>query len=1001
MRKIIFICILINSLSTIFAQNSQSTSTIGNKALFFEGKELFISRDYHGCITQLLKFKTFSKDVNLNEESDYMLAACAFETNDIDTKKLLVNYLTKYPYSLKNDRIRFLIGTTDFLHNRYVECIAVMKSLNLSSLSSTEQDDCQYRLAYSYLSTDSTLEALNIFRELKRNSPKYGDAATYYCAWYDYKNKAFDNAVSGFEAVKKNPSFIENACFYLTQIHFINHQYSETILSGEAIFSTIKNKSNQSELARIIGESYYRQGETTKAIEYLSKYAEIEDSPLAESMYLLGVSLFTKQEYTKAIQFLKFAAVRNDELGQNAYYYLGCSYLKIGDKKNARLAFEIASRSDFNQKAKELSLYNYAMLIYETDYTGFNEAVPIFELFLNSFPDSKEVDKISSCLSEVYMTSKNFTTVLASIEKIKHPSLKILSAKQRILLQIGIQELINGKVDNARKRLSEAIEMGDFDNENIADAHNLRGEIAFRQSKFSDAASDFQSYLSKTKSNNKEAKTVATYNLGYTYFKTQTINKAQSTFEKALAIGFKKNPVLTADILNRLGDCRYYLKDYAIAEKYYARAAQTSEINADYSLFQQAQIFSLQKQYNSEIKLLDKILSDFPKSEFRDQALFMKAQTYQAIDKKEVAIESYSNLISDFPKSRLIPSAAVQLGMVYLGLNNIKKSIEWYKYTLTTFPESDEANVANEDLKRIYKDQNQISEYAQFLKTLNRKFNFSTTEQDSLMYLGAEKNYMKGNKKDALRNFSDYLKAFPQGAFSLYANYYLAMSYLDQKNDSIATIYLTKILTQPDNKFTETALTYSANISFAKGDYNNAYKLYNLLSQKIAMNKKRSEIWGKLIQCTWAIHKFKETIAIADSIIEEPKSDSELKANARYFRSKSNIALQKTDNLVNDLSVLAADTRNEKGAEAKFLLAEYYYQSDNYKKAETEVFDYIDKGTPHQHWLARSFILLTDIYIKNNDLFQAKQYLLSLKNNYKEHDPEIETMIDERMLKVK
>jgi hypothetical protein len=41
-------------------------------------------------------------------------------------------------------------------------------------------------------------------------------------------------------------------------------------------------------------------------------------------------------------------------------------------------------------------------------------------------------------------------------------------------------------------------------------------------------------------------------------------------------------------------------------------------------------------------------------------------------------------------------------------------------------------------------------------------------------------------------------------------------------------------------------------------------------------------------------------------------------------------------------------------------------------------------------------VLLADIYIKQNNDFQAKQYLLSLQKNYKPAD-EIQTMITERL----
>ena len=66
------------------------------------------------------------------------------------------------------------------------------------------------------------------------------------------------------------------------------------------------------------------------------------------------------------------------------------------------------------------------------------------------------------------------------------------------------------------------------------------------------------------------------------------------------------------------------------------------------------------------------------------------------------------------------------------------------------------------------------------------------------------------------------------------------------------------------------------------------------------------------------------------------------------------------------------------------------------EKAEKIIFDFIDKNTPYPYWLARCFVLLSDIYLSRNDDFQAKQYLLSLKENYTQ-DESIQEMISVRL----
>ncbi len=57
----------------------------------------------------------------------------------------------------------------------------------------------------------------------------------------------------------------------------------------------------------------------------------------------------------------------------------------------------------------------------------------------------------------------------------------------------------------------------------------------------------------------------------------------------------------------------------------------------------------------------------------------------------------------------------------------------------------------------------------------------------------------------------------------------------------------------------------------------------------------------------------------------------------------------------------------------------------------------MQKGTPHQYWMARALIVLSDTYLAKGDEFQAKQYLESLRNNYQGGEEDIRQMIHERL----
>ena len=155
-----------------------------------------------------------------------------------------------------------------------------------------------------------------------------------------------------------------------------------------------------------------------------------------------------------------------------------------------------------------------------------------------------------------------------------------------------------------------------------------------------------------------------------------------------------------------------------------------------------------------------------------------------------------------------------------------------------------------------------------------------------------------------------------------------------------------------------------------------------------------------LMRCAELTGQPQEALLAANDLLKEPKLSPEIMSEARYVRAKAYISLKQENKALADLKEISKDTRTIHGAEAKYLLAQLYYDNKDDKNAETVLMNFIENGTPHQYWLARGFILLADIYIRQGDDFQARQYLTSLQNNYK-GDDDIAGMIENRLGKLK
>ena len=996
-RILIPLCLVVGS---HMASGQRSYQFDAPNRLFVEGKELFSLKNYSGCIDKLEAYKQHSTDADLIQEADYMLVYSAYEQGRPNAVELLKDYLDVYPASRHADEVNFLIGSAHFGLGEYQKAIFWFNESNIDMLSPEQQEAYCFRLAYSLLQTGDMEKARGYFARIEQIGTKYREASTYYVAYIDYATGKYNNALVEFTRLKDLPDYKERSLYYITQIYFIQNKYEKVISEGKELLASYPDSENNSEVYRIMGNAYYHLGNEDQAINMLSKYVSSTDSPLRGDLYILGVCYYNKGNYSSAVNALGRTVRENDALSQNAYLYLGQSYLKLKDKNNARMAFEAAATSSFDKQVKEAAMYNYALLIHETAFTGFGESVTIFEDFLNDFPNSKYADKVNDYLVEVYLTTKNYQAALNSIDKIKHPSTKILEAKQDILFQLGTQAFTNMELDKAVDLFSRAISLGAYNLESRNDAYFWRGESYYRQGEYNKAISDYRTYLNNTRQRNTDMYALAHYNLGYSYFKLKEYGEALNRFRQYVNQESNQQTPAYADAYNRIGDCLFHNRQFAMAEENYTRAAQLQPSAGDYSVYQKGFLLGLQKDYKGKISVMDRLIRDFPESQYVDDALFEKGRSYVLLDNNQAAAASFEQLMRDFPQSSLARKAGVQLGLIYFNDNQPEKAADAYKSVISNYPGSEEAKVALQDLKSVYIELNDINSFAAYANSLGGNVRFEVSEQDSLTYLAAEKLFMRGDNEGARRSLTNYLQTFPQGAFSSNANFYLASIAFAKKDLEEAKRLFSLVLESGDTKFREESWARKAEIEYLDKDYAAAMESFKHL-QAVAENPENKEAAKLgLMRCAELTGQPQEALLAANDLLKEPKLSPEIMSEARYVRAKAYISLKQENKALADLKEISKDTRTIHGAEAKYLLAQLYYDNKDDKNAETVLMNFIENGTPHQYWLARGFILLADIYIRQGDDFQARQYLTSLQNNYK-GDDEIAAMIEDRLGKLK
>jgi TolA-binding protein len=993
MKQTFFLLCCVLYLQSLSAQ--RSASFISPDRLYQEGKLMYDNQNYAGCTEKLLEYKKTANNPDLIQEADFLLAASGFYEKKGNAGLELKYYLDKYPVNRHRDEACFMIASSHFSEKEYGIAIFWFAQVELDNLSDEQQEDYAYGLGYSYLETGNKAEAKRLFSLLKTNSSRYETAATFYLAYIFYTENDYSQALSLFNQLKDLEKFKPDVLYYMTQIHFAQGRFIQTINEGTNLLNNYPSNEYNVEINRLVGLSYYHESDYPNTIRFLGRYVSSAQHPQAEDLYILGLSHYFQKDYVSAIEQFSLSNPGHTALGQNTYLFLGQAYLNNGDTNNALRAFESASRLDFDPQIKEASLYNYAMLLHQNSVSAFGESVTVLENFLNTYPNSIYTDKVNDALVDVYLTTKNYDTALTSIAKIKNPGTKILEARQKIYFYLGTVLFTNGHYDEAIANFTQSISAGNYAANERDESVYWRGESYYKKGDYTQAASDYQAYLNTSRPS-AGLQLLATYNLAYCAFNRQQYSAAENGFLRFIRQE-KNRTALLADAYARLGDCYFNGRQFSHAENAYNNAISTMPSAGDYSLFQKGIVMGLQKNYTGKIAQMDRLAADYPQSPYLTDALYEKGRSYVLLEDNKAAIEAYQSLCNRFPESNNARKAGLQIGLLYFNDNQPQNAAQAYKKIIEKYPGSEEAKVAVQDLKSVYFDLNDVNGYAEYVRSLGGAVRFDVSEQDSLTYLAAERFFMRNDAKQAQASMLNYLQSFPSGAFSTNAHYYLGQMYYLDKKHLLAKEEFEKVLQAGNNQFTEEAVARLAELQYNDNEYDKALLSYERL-QNTAESKKNKDAGALgIIRTAAQLNKPTPVVTAANLLLKDETADPAVKEEAKYFRAKAFAELGEKALAEKDWQDLSKDTRTAFGAEAKYLLAQYYFDNKQANKSKELIQDYIRQGTPHAYWLARSFILMSDIYAAENDKLQARQYLESLKNNYTGKNDDIIERINTRL----
>ena len=976
-------------------RNDEHTENLIQKA-----KLLYNERSYNTAKDLLLEVQSSNPTHSQQHEADAILALIAYQCDPLSAAIAIEDYLRRYPDAPEQNRMKALAMLSYYAQGNYAKVIDCMQEVEPDKLKDKERDDAILAYALSMIKEGRYEEAAVQLDILKLISDRYDDEAVFYTAYTEYMGKRYDAAEEGFTQALNTAKYHRQSRYYLAEIMLATKGYAE----AEAMAIAYNNEYGQDEytleMTRILGEALYGQKRYLQAAVILEEYLAAAENPKREVLYQLGMSHFNTKEHLRAPELFAMVSDGDDAIAQSAQLHAGLSYLALNDKNKARLCFEQAASMTAVPELRERAMYNYTVCMHETAYSGFGESVAILERFLNEFPNSVYTDRVNSYLVETYMNTKNYDAALQSIAKIQQPSSTILKAKQQLLYKAGTEAFAGGDLKKAMNKLNESLKVGDYDRQTGADALFWRGEVYFREGNHRQAARDYAQYLNLTGDRKGRTYGLALYGMGYTHFTQKSYQEAFKQFNNLIQSFPVSEGVIDkatlADAYMRIGDCYFHSRKYSAAENSYDKAIDTDPSQADYAVYQKAFTQGLTGRYSDKVGTLTYLTETYPLSDYFDDALYEKGRAYVQLENGTQAISAFEQLTKQFPQSHYAPIAGNEIALIHYQNDRIRAAIQAYKAVITNYPNSEQAKVAMRDLKNLYVEENMVDSYVEFASQAQGMVAVNVNEHDSLSYKAAEMAYARGDDKVATEGFNKYLNQFPTGAYVTDAQYYLGCLYYKANNYEQAKANLAKVTTRRSSKYCEEATRMLGDLAYNNKDYNLAIEAYGNLIEMTGNPTTKLHAQVHRLRSAWTIADYELIVNESAQVLTNSKLAPETATELRYYRAKAYLNQGKHESAIEDLRILAKDTRNVYGAESKYQLAQIYYNIKQYEHAEKEVLDYINVSTPHSYWLARSFVLLADVYMKNEKYIEAKQYLISLKQSYQAKD-NIASMIEERL----
>ncbi len=986
MSKEKFFATLLSTAISLSLFSQATHNVIDPEKKYKDVKEMMVKEEYALAYPLARELKavypdnTTSDHAYLNEDVNYYYIVCELKLMQDIGKDDAEKYIHDVTNEPRRQILSFHLGHYYFLKDDFQKAIEYFELAGYDNLSNDQIADAKFEKAYAYFNLKQFEKAKPLFNEIVQiHTNKYFIPANYYYGFIAYSDRQYNEALKSFKLVETEEEYMGVVPYYIAEIYYFQGKKDEALKYGESIIARGGSLYYEKQLKLLMGQLAFEKKDYKKALPLLEDYVNGSDKVTKEILYELSFCYYKDNQTLKAIDGFKQLSNERDSMGQNSMYLLGDLYLKIGQKENARNAFQYSAFNSSNPTQQKVSRFNYAKLSYELGYQDI--ALNEMKKYIYDYPNSEYDTEAKEILVNLLANTNNFSDALALYESFKPPTTAMQKVYPRILYGRAIEFINDQKLADAEELLDNVL--ANPSSGNILPYANFwKGEIAYRQQRYDDAIRYISIFLQANVQASGEATySTAKYDLGYSWFQKENFKNALANFEPVAKNVSVTSSFVELDAYTRSADCYYMQKDFTKANGMYEYMINNALPQSDYALYQKAMIAGI-KSSAEKIRILNSISKQYPKSNLLEDANMEVALTYIADEKFKDAVPYLDRILSSNSNEAggLKPKAYLKQGLAYYNSNENQNALNAYQQLIQKYPQSPESEEALGIIKDIYVEEGKPNEYLDLMR--KNGVNISVTEADSITYTAALLKYQANDCKAAISGFNNYLSRFENGANAVEANYFNGECYQKNKDWPNALKSYEYVNSKGLNKYFERATLEAARINyFELKNYVDAKKYFESLRGNAVNQDNLLEALRGLVRSYYLLKDYTSANDAAKDLLTKKGTSTDDKSIAFLVLGKSQQVANDCNAAIGSFKSAAAINKTTWGAEARYEIASCQLSLNNFSAAEKAAMSVIKETGSYDEWVTKSYILLGDIFMKQKDYFNAKATYESVAKN--------------------